>query len=185
VTATPTPAGQVGTRGDVRAARLRVEQAEHELSAARRLWIPGLLLSGGLKMTEVDGERATGYVAGLALELPLFDNGQAERARSSARRRQRRAEARAAERSALLAVATATDELARRVAQVKSYQQGPVTRLPDLVRRALTTYREGDRPIFELLDAYRTARDVRLRYLEIRRIAKKADIALRRALGHR
>jgi cobalt-zinc-cadmium efflux system outer membrane protein len=175
----------VGARGDLRAARLRVSQAEAELSAARRAWIPTLLLSGGLKLTAAAGERASGYVAGLAFELPLFDRGQAERARSAADKRERQAAARSVERAATLAVATARDELARRQAQAKTYAETQVRRLPDLLRRALTLYREGDRPIVELLDAYRTARDVRLRYLEIRRLTKKADLALRRAVGHR
>jgi cobalt-zinc-cadmium efflux system outer membrane protein len=186
-TATGVPAGQasVSRRGDVRAARLRVTQAEAELSAARRAWVPSLLLTGGLKTADVGTETASGYVVGLSLELPLFDNGQAERARSAAKKRARQAEARTVERSATLAVATSRDELARRQSQAAGYRDTQVKRLPDLLRRALTSYREGDRPIFELLDAYRTARDVQLRHLEIRRLVRKADIALRRAEGHR
>lgn len=181
----PPRAAPPAQRGDVRAARLRVTQVEAELAAARRAWVPSLLLSGGLKTTEAAGDRSTGYVAGLALELPIFDNGQADRARSAARRRERRAEARAALRAATLAVATAREEVARRQAQTTTYQETQVKRLPDLLRRALTSYREGDRPIVELLDAYRTARDIRLRHLELRRLVRKADIGLRRALGHR
>jgi outer membrane protein TolC len=45
------------------------------------------------------------------------------------------------------------------------------------------SYQEGERPVFELLDAYRTARGARLRLLELRQRARLAEIDLSRATG--
>lgn len=177
-------AAVVRARGDHRGALLRVEQAERELAAARRAWIPSIVLSGGLKTSEAS-DVGVGYVAGLSLELPVFDRAQGARARSVARIREQRAEARAIERDVTLALSAAADELARRASQLAAYRQGPVARVPSLLRRAEVTYREGDRPIVELLDAYRAARDVALRELELRHLAKRAELRLVRARGHR
>jgi outer membrane protein TolC len=53
------------------------------------------------------------------------------------------------------------------------------------VRSAESAYREGERPLFELLDAYRTARDTRLAGLELRRAARRAELRLLRATGRK
>jgi cobalt-zinc-cadmium efflux system outer membrane protein len=75
--------------------------------------------------------------------------------------------------------------LQARIAQARRYREAQLRRAEDLVRRAEAAYREGDRPVFELLDAYRTAREVRLRELELRREARRGELDLWRALGRR
>lgn len=172
-------------RADLLAARLHAEQAEREAAAASRSWVPGLVLTGGMKSTDLGDGVALGYVVGLGIELPIFDRGQGAAAAANARRRSWLARAREIERHAGSAVAVARDELARRIAQGRRFEQSQVARVADLVRRAEASYREGDRPIVELLDAHRMARDVLLRHLEIRRGAKLAQLALARARGHR
>lgn len=172
-------------RGDYRASRLRAASAEHELAAARRAWVPTLQLSGGLKSSSSGTDTAWGYTAGLTLALPILDRGQSDRARAAAARRLALADARVVERTIRLELQRARDALALRVAQVTRYEQANLLRLGALVRQAEVSYREGERPVFELLDAYRTARDVRLRHLELRREAKRSELALWRALGRR
>lgn len=179
----PPPAAAVRARGDYRAAMLRADAAASELAAADRGWIPRLTLTGGLKTSELADDTAIGYVAGLALELPVFDRGQGAGARARARRRGALAEAKVIEHETSTAVAIAGDELRRRITQLERYDAGAAAKLADLLRRAETAYREGERPITELLDAHRTARDVRLRQLEIRHAAKQAELAHRRAIG--
>lgn len=172
-------------RGDYRGVRERGEQADHERSAAARAWVPVLELSGGLKVSDLGNETGVGYTAGVALAVPLFDRGQAERARASAVLRMARAEARSLERSVPLAVKNARDALLLRIDQATRYEKELVPKLDDLVRRAEVSYREGERPVFELLDAYRTAREVRARHLELRREARRSEVDLWRALGRR
>ncbi len=170
-------------RADLRAARLRGRQGEAEAAAGSRAWVPTLELSGGLKSVRDGDTRANGYLAGLALRLPLFDRGQAERARGEARRRGAEAESRLLEATVAVEVANAHDAHQRIVAQAVGFRDVDVPRAETLVRRADGLYREGERPVFELIDAHRTARQVRLRGLELRRRAKQSALDLWRALG--
>lgn len=181
----PTGDTPITARGDYRAAMLRARQAEAEIAAAKRAWVPTPVVSAGLKTTDTGVATATGYVIGLGFDLPLFDRGGGARERGGARRRQAQAELAAIDRDARGAATTAAEELTRRIDQAKRHVETQLVRLPEILRRAETAYREGDRPIYELLDAYRTARDVRLRQLAIVRDARTAQIALWRARGHR
>lgn len=175
----------LSAREDYQSSRSRMEQAEHELSAARRAWVPTPQLFGGLKTSYLGTETAVGYTAGVSLSLPVFDNGQAERSRAQANKRQALSEARTLERAVPLAVANARDALVLRLDQATRYEKEHIPKLDALLRRAEVSYREGERPVFELLDAYRIAREVRLRYLELRREATRAELDLWRALGRR
>lgn len=184
----PPPSAQLAaraleSRGDYQAALARGRQAAHELAAGRRGWVPGLILSGGVKTAEVGGETAVGYLAGLTLSLPILDHGQAERARARAHGQQAQAEARALEREVPAALRAAYDRLRSRVAQAERYDKQQLGRIDRLVRQAEVSYREGERPVFELLDAYRTARETRQRAIELRREARRSEIDLWRVLG--
>ncbi len=173
-------------RQDYQGTRRRAEQAEHELLAAKRGWVPALELTGGLKTSDLETETATGYVAGIALSIPLFDHGQADRQRAAAAKRRANAESRVLEQRVPALVRAAHEELERRIGQAQRFADGQLDKIDDLVRGAEVSYREGERPgIFELLDAYRTARDARLRFLELQRDSKTAEIDLWRALGRR
>ena len=70
-------------------------------------------------------------------------------------------------------------------AQAERLAGDQLARLDPLLRAAETGYREGEAGIVELLDAYRTARGVRLRDLELRRDARLAELDLWLALGRR
>ncbi len=79
----------------------------------------------------------------------------------------------------------APKRLGLRVAAARSFAAVQVPRPVDLVRRAEVSYREGERPIFDLIDALRTAREVTLRELALRRRAKQAEIQLWSTRGYR
>lgn len=170
-------------RSDHRAAKLRKESAEHALSAAARGWVPSLTLSGGVKTAEVEDRTKLGYVAGLGIHLPFFDHGRADRERAHAELREASAELRRLELEIPAAIARAHDALELSVAQAKRFETELAPRLDALLRRAETAYREGERPVFELLDAYRTAREHRLRHVDVLLHAKRAELELRRAAG--
>lgn len=172
-------------RGDLRAAGHRIESARHQSSAGRRGWVPALELTGGIKTGEVGGETRIGYVAGIGLSLPVFDRGQAERERADAELRAAEAERRLLLRDVKLAVRVAHGALVRRIAQVERFEKEQLPRLDELVRRAEVSYGEGERSIFELLDAYRTAKELRLRHVELLRGAKQSALELQRAVGTR
>jgi outer membrane protein, heavy metal efflux system len=174
----------LAARADYQAARLRVAQAERELAAARRGWVPHLVLAGGAKSSAIPGgASARGYVAGLALSVPIFDYGQGDAARAHARLRQVQAEQRLIEAHATTDVVTAHGALTRSLAQAERFERLQLPRLERLVKRAEVSYQEGERPVFELIDAYRTARGIRLRQVELRQKARLAQIDLTRAVG--
>ena len=177
--------GALAQRGDVRAARLRVESAEAHRAAASRAWIPDFGLSAGIMSADVGDETALGYTLGLALSLPFFDRGQAERARASAARRAGEADGRWLETQVPAAVTLRHATLLRRIEQAQRFDAEQLARLDALLRAAEAAYREGQSTVVELLDAYETARDTRLRGLELRRDARLAELDLWLALGRR
>jgi outer membrane protein TolC len=145
--------------------------------------VPRLDLLGGVMVSRSGANDGVGYSVAIAGELPVFDRGQAaaDRARADAKRWQ--AEIAALTNDARSETAQAARELTLRIEQAEAYARGPMTRASDLHRRAAAAFREGDRPILELLDVQRSARNVAMRSLELVYEARRAEIALRRASG--
>jgi cobalt-zinc-cadmium efflux system outer membrane protein len=172
-------------RGDYRAARLRGESAAQLVRAADRGWIPVLGLSAGAMFQDVGTETAFGYTAGVSFSLPVFDRGRAAKARARGEARAAIADARLIETriSAVLRAKHAT--VVRRIAQSEQLATTQLARIDSLLRAAETAYREGESGVVELLDAYQTARDTRLRDLELRREARLAALDLWLVLGRR
>jgi outer membrane protein, heavy metal efflux system len=177
--------GAVERRGDYRAARLRGDAAAALDALERRGWIPDLGVSVGAMTADVGDETALGYTVGLSISLPIFDRGQADGARAKAARRAAEAERRVLEVTVPANVRVARETLSRRIAQSRELATQQLARLDDLLRAAETGYREGATGVVELLDAYRTARETRLRDLELRRDARLAERDLWLALGRR
>ena len=172
-------------RADVTAARLRARSAEQRAAAAGRGKIPELAISGGMMSADTGRGNALGYTLGLSFTLPVLDRGGAATAKARADRRVAEAEARVLESSVPTIVRARRDTLRRRIAQAETLTAGRLARLDALLRSAETGYREGEGSVVELLDAYQTARDTRLRDLELRRDARLAELDLWQALGRR
>lgn len=175
----------VASRPDYRAAHERLRQAEFELSAARRVWVPLPSLSGGWKRSDTGPETGDGYTAGIGLTLPLFDHGQAERAAAEALQHAAAAQIKLLDWQIRTEIAAAEIELMRRTERARRFEEAQLHRLDRLVSRAETSYREGEHTVFELLDAHRTARENQLRAIDLRHQAKRAELDFWRALGRR
>jgi cobalt-zinc-cadmium efflux system outer membrane protein len=178
-------AAAVTTRDDLRSARLRVAAAEQAGRAADRAWVPTPVVTGGFKAVDLGPGTGFGYVVGLGLDLPIFDRGQGERAAADADRSLAAAEARFLVQRVPADVRSAHAVLERRTAQVRQFEQTQLPRLDGVLRAADLSYREGERPIGELLDAHRAAREARLRAIDLRWAARRAELALWAALGRR
>jgi outer membrane protein, heavy metal efflux system len=173
-------------RADYRATAARLEASERLMRAARRSWIPDLGLTAGLMSEAIDPDtEARGYTAGVSLSLPLFDHGQADRARALAQRRAAEADRLVIARTVSTTVRTRHQTLAQTIARARTLARDQLGRLDQLLRSAETAYRDGGGNIVELLDAYTAARDARLRDLDLRRDARLAEIDLWLALGRR
>ncbi len=178
-------AGALGTRADHRAARLRVDAAQRRMRAAGRGWVPIPTLTAGAMTTDLGDRTARGVVAGVAVTIPLFDRGHAERDRAAAERQVALVEARWIEAQVPAAVRAAHAALTARLAQTQGLATRQLARLDGMLAAAETAFREGDASLVELLDAHRAARDVRLRALALRREVATARLELELALGHR
>lgn len=170
-------------RGYRLSALARVRQEEESSIVAGRAWIPALELAGGTKTAKARGITASGFTAGLGLTLPLFDRGQAVTARAQARLQEARAALEAVDRLVRGEVEDAAARLADRITRSAAFDTAQLPRLDLLVRRAETSYREGEITVFEVVDAHRTTRDARLRALDLRWQASRAELELWRALG--
>ena len=173
-TAAASPPAQIATRSDIVAAGMRVRSATAMATAARRTWLSQITFSVGVRTADLGSETAWGYVAGISLDLPTSDPHAAERVRSIGEAARWRAYQTAIEVEATAAIARARTELERRHAQQATHAAGPLATIAALVPQAELAYREGDRPIGELLDVHRVAREVRLQAVAI-------DAAVRRA----
>ena len=151
-------------------------------AAAGLAWIPALTVSGGARTEDADRSR-DGYVAGVSVELPLFRRGQDLVAKASAHERYTRARRVAAERDAAIAHERARQELAAARAELERFDAAAGDGAAVLLRAAESGYREGERSVVELIDARRARRDVDLRRVELQLAIKRAETAVRAALG--
>lgn len=171
-------------REAVRRARESLRLAGEAEERAGLAWSPAVELGGGVKRAnDFDGASGYGYVVGVAVSVPLFDRGQAQREQARAQRALAGARSDALVRSidaevesALATFRAARDELARFEAQT-SGQVGA------LLGAAQSGYREGERSILELLDAQRAQTEVAERRLTLLGAAKRAEARLRAAAG--
>lgn len=172
-------------REDLRAAQLRGEAAGRRAGAAARGWVPAPSLTAGAMTADLGDRTGTGYVAGLALAIPIFDRRQGDREQAAADRQVADAEARWLARHIPGAVHAAHATLLARIEQARRITAGQLDRLELILRAAEAAFREGDASVVELLDAHRAARAVRLRALELRHHVARDRRELELAVGQR
>jgi outer membrane protein, heavy metal efflux system len=171
------------SRGDIQAERQMAESAALSMEAARRKIYPEPVVSGGLKTPVVDNRREAGYVLSISVPLPFFDRGKAEITRAEIARRAAQARAEAMTAEVQLRLRGAWEETQARIRAAQTYQKRAVMETQDLVRIARSAYEGGEVGILELLDAYRTQREVRLRMQDLIAAARQSAFELERLTG--
>jgi cobalt-zinc-cadmium resistance protein CzcA len=169
------------SRGDLKAARALSAGAETSVILARREVVPDLTFSLGLLNSA--GPNSTDVLAGVSVPIPVFRRGQGtiQAARSTADAAQ--FDVQALETRIPTEVIRAIAVYQQRRSERDRYQSAVKQRAEKLLRIAQTAYREGARGILELVDAYRTSREVRLRDLELRAAAEAAGFDVAEAIG--
>jgi cobalt-zinc-cadmium efflux system outer membrane protein len=171
-------------REDYRAEQQRLEQYRLEQRAAERLRFPEPVLNAGLKRADVGQPGiAHGPVIGITVPLPLFNKGQAEAARFTAEQERVSARLQILSQQIRAAIEGTVEALNVRLRARDEYRTELAETGPELIRIATVAYQEGEIGILQLLDAYRVQRQTQLRLLDIRAVAKEAQIELERALG--
>jgi len=175
--------GRSGARGDIQAERQLAESSALSMEAAHRKMYPEPIVTGGLKSPVVSGQRESGYVISVTVPLPLFDRGKAEMGRAEIARRAAESRADAIKAEVQLRLKGTWEETQTRIRVAGIYQKKAVAETGDLIRIARAAYEGGEVGILELLDAYRTQREVRLRMPEFAATARQSALELERLVG--
>ena len=168
-------------RPSIAAAQAAESRARAGLTVARRDWLPVPSLALGTLVTRDANSVAVTF--GASVPLPVFDHGQGPVARASADidLQSRRVAAELAETRAELERARAV-YLAERdtVAKIEHDQ---VAQIPVLERMAQQSYQGGGTSVLELLDAFRSVKEIRVTYLERQEALKLAEETLIASAG--
>ncbi len=172
----------IGTRPDIQALAARSDAAEDEIRAAARWWIPEIVVGGGVKSVEADGERSTGFTALGEIPLPLFDRDQVPRARAQAELMIARGELEL-ERAKADGEIRGLHAQASRLTAAAHAATIATTRSIQLARTAEAGYRGGELGIIELLDAHRSVTEADFRVIDLEWTARVARVELDRITG--
>ncbi|TDP63643.1 cobalt-zinc-cadmium efflux system outer membrane protein [Bradymonas sediminis] len=168
----------VAGRPELAAASERGAAAQLSIDAASRWWIPELILRGGYKSVDVGTQRFHGFVAGVALDIPLFDRAAGERMEAEA------ALVSAKSRRALLKqqiqadASEASSKVRMLSAAADTYRTAGVERAQKNATLAQQSYDAGEVGILELIDAYHGVVGSRLRLQEMAAEARHHQIEL-------
>lgn len=159
--------------------------ARRAAGAAEWAWIPRIDLSGGYNRQQGQAENIVGhgYVFHAAVEIPLFDHGQGERAQATAARSAVTAQRDALEARVAAEVRAEHARLSGVIAERERFGASVAEPAGVLARAAASGYRDGERSVVELVDAQRALADARERAIELDLAARRAELALRRASG--
>jgi cobalt-zinc-cadmium efflux system outer membrane protein len=146
-------------RGQLRAARARLQAQRERLTTARYGRWPDVSVSAGPKTQNVPGSETTfGFTAALNVELPLWNGGQTHVDATRNRRNEAQARLEAARRQVRTEVRTALEALRSYRSRIETVSQKVLADTDSLLQNAEYVYREGDITLFELLDAIESAR---------------------------
>ncbi len=174
---------RMARRPEFRVLQHEANAAELDFEAASRWWVPLFELGGGYKRVDFGAAATDGYLAMLAVTLPLFDRKQDESQRAKAERRRAQAERTLAldeirvEVRGLLQEAEEVRKAAIRFRRER--EEGTEV----LVRTAEVGYRGGELGVLELLDAYRGAHEDEERLIDLEFRARRARIDLEFSTG--
>ena len=170
--ATPALAPSLGERPDVKAAALRVTQAQATQRQARALLIPQPQIS---LVTQLGPQRFTPdvpftlgagrYALGASIPLPVFTNFRGERERAEVAVRSAQLGQRQVTAFAAGDIQQALDDYRSATTLLARYRSGLLNAVDTALAQARYAYQAGAIPLLELLDAVRTYQDTRSDWL--------------------
>ncbi len=172
------------TRPDLTALHLELQAAARTQAAAARWWLPDLQLEAGWKGVDLgNGQRTDGFLLGVSMTMPLWDQstGLVRAAQADAQIARAR---RALLESELNGELTSTRAEALELRSIAVTQQTKISALStDLIRITSIGYEGGELGVLELLDAYRGVADDELAVVDMAYAARQAQLALDKLTG--
>lgn len=174
----------ITNRAELRAAALDAEAAEFEARLSRAERIPTPVLTGGYKHERIAaGVSASGFVAGVAFPLPIWDRrgGAVDAARAEAARRD--AEVDVLRRETVREIGGALESHGALAAQLETLRSQLGEEAGKALAAAETAYAEGEIGLLEWLDSVRAYHEAETTWTTLRAeyIARRA--ALERLTG--
>ena len=171
------------SRQDLQALQQRVEAAMLQSDAASRGWIPPVTVGAGPKIVDGGGKDDTGFTITAFLPIPVFQREQSDRTRAETEARYARGQLALRRQEALAQLRGAWRNVHRLTQSARSFAGKTKDASAQLVRSAEASYRGGEIGVLELLDAYRSGRDDKLRRLDLEVEARRARIVLDATVG--
>lgn len=171
------------SRGDLVGQQVLLTKFDLERRAAERQKIPEPIIGAGMKQVTASAFADRGYVASITIPLPLFNRGQAEAARARAMHERTGSEIAVLQGEIEAQIRASYAALQLRRKSASDYAAKIVASGSELSRIARLSYEEGERGIFEVLDALRAERTAQARMIDLQLAAKIAEIELDRAVG--
>jgi len=129
------------------------------------------------------GPSSVAVYGGINLPLPFFDRGQGGIAHYTAEVEAKKTLSDALSKRIEVEVKTARDLLERRKTTLETFETTLATKGVALRKAAESAYSKGGLSLLELLDAYRSDRELRLRAIELKANLRDAQLDLMEALG--
>ena len=167
-------------RTDLRAARHRAEGARQEISSAERSVFPGFGLRLGAGYGQAPNQTDLGV--GIVVPLPVVDRGQGAVPAARARAEVNDAVADAILISAREHLIAAHAELVRRRETLEKYRTETRVISVGMRSEAEAGYREARLSVLELVDAYQSFHDARVKVIDLATSASLAEVGVRRVL---
>jgi outer membrane protein, heavy metal efflux system len=179
----PSLLSRIERRGDIQAEHQFAESSGLLMEAARRKRYPEPVISGGLKSPSINDQRDSGYVLSVTVPLPLFDRGKEDMTRAEVARRAALARGEALRSKVQLMLKAKWEEARARLHAAEIYRNRAMAETADMIKIARAAYEGGEVGILELLDSFRTQREVRLRAQELTAAARQSVLELERLVG--
>ena len=176
------------TRPDILSLQHQVDRAEAEVQSQTAQAFPDLSVQLGYtyqRQTPIGSPDVSDYGAGLTVGLPLFNRNQGNIAKAQSAARQARLALEAGRLQVRADIERATTAL--RVAYVGVTADDPANlKMATSVRdRIEAAYRDGGRPLLDLLDAERAYRDAFRQHIALNVDYRRAVAAVNTAVGKR
>lgn len=162
-------------RPDVVAARHRADAASIDVDVAKRSVFPGIGVRVGVGFGQAPGQLDVG--GGVIVPLPVVERGQGSVRAAEARAEETRQLTDALVTAATQRVRAAHAEYEKRIEGLARFRTQTASATDGMRAEAEAGYREAKLSVLELVDAYLSVRDARLRLVQLAEEAQLARVA--------